>query len=54
MGITDELTPVLKKLRLSGVLQTLDVRTRQATEENLSHVEFLYRLCRDEADRRGA
>jgi len=54
MGITDELTPVLKKLWLSGVLQTLDVRTRQATEENLSHVEFLYRLCRDEADRREA
>lgn len=52
MAITDELTPILKKLRLSGVLQSLDLRTRQAVEDSLSHTEFLYRLCADEVERR--
>jgi len=52
MPITDELVPVLKKLRLSGVLQTLDLRTKQAVEDNLGHAEFLFRLCSDEVERR--
>jgi len=52
MTTTDELVPVLKKLRLSGVLQTLDLRTREAVDDNLSHEEFLYRLCSDEVQRR--
>ncbi len=52
MGTMDELIPVLKKLRMSGVLQTLDLRTRQAVEENLAQGEFLYRLLHDEAERR--
>lgn len=52
MGPTDELVPVLKKLRLSGVLQSLDVRVRQASEGDLSHTEFLLRLLGDEVDRR--
>jgi DNA replication protein DnaC len=52
MGPTDELVPVLKKLRLSGVLQSLDVRVRQASEGELSHTEFLLRLLMDEIDRR--
>jgi DNA replication protein DnaC len=43
---------VLKKLRLSGVLQSLDVRVRQATEGELSHTEFLLRVLTDEVDRR--
>ena len=38
MSPTDELVPVLKKLRLSGILQSLDVRLRQATDGDLSHV----------------
>ena len=54
MHPTDELTPILKKLRLSGVLQTLDMRTRQAVEDELSHSEFLYRLLNDEVERRDA
>lgn len=54
MNPTDELVPVLKKLRLSGVLQTLDIRLRQAVEGELSHVEFLYRLFTDEVERRDA
>ena len=52
MPITDELVPVLKKLRLSGVLNTLDLRTREAVDQDLSHGEFLFRLCTDEVGRR--
>lgn len=54
MGTTDELIPVLKKLRLSGVLGTLDLRKKQAVEDNLAHEEFLLRLFSDELDRREA
>ncbi|RMF53165.1 MAG: transposase, partial [Bacteroidetes bacterium] len=54
MNPTDELIPLLKKLRLSGVLQSLDLRTRQAADDNLSHGEFLYRLLSDEVERRDA
>ena len=52
MAVSDELVPILKKLRLSGVLQTLDLRTREAVESDLSHSEFLFRLCSDEVQRR--
>ena len=31
---TDDLIPILKKLRLSGMLHTLELRTRQAVEDN--------------------
>jgi len=54
MTATQELVPVLKKLRLSGVLTTLDLRTQEAVEDNLTHEEFLYRLCCDEVERREA
>jgi DNA replication protein DnaC len=52
MSTFDDLIGLLKKLRLSGVLQTLELRTRQASEDNLGHTEFLYRLLSDEAERR--
>ncbi|MBN2195159.1 MAG: IS21-like element helper ATPase IstB [Polyangiaceae bacterium] len=52
MGLLDDLLPLLKKLRLSGLLETLDLRQRQAVEDNMSHVEFLVRLLQDEVDRR--
>ncbi len=52
MAIPDELVPVLKKLRLSGVLATLDLRTKEAVEGDLGHSEFLFRLCHDEVARR--
>lgn len=52
MSPTDDLIPILKKLRLSGVLQSLDLRVRQAVEDNLGHPEFLYRLLLDEVERR--
>lgn len=47
------LTHLLKQLRLSGVLATLDVRTRQAIDEQWSYGEFLERLLQDEHERRG-
>lgn len=52
MGVADDLVPVLKKLRLSGVLQTLDLRNREATDDGLAHTEYLYRLLHDEVERR--
>jgi DNA replication protein DnaC len=48
-----QLIPQLKHLRLSGILETLDVRTRQAIEGQWSYVEFLSRLLEDEVERRG-
>jgi len=54
MNPLDELIPILKKLRLSGVLQSLDLRLRQATEDDVSPIEFLYRLLADEVERREA
>ncbi|MBA3736856.1 MAG: ATP-binding protein [Actinobacteria bacterium] len=52
MSTTDNLIPLLKKLRLSGVLQSLDLRTRQAVDDDLAHGEFLFRLLTDEVERR--
>jgi len=54
MTVTDDLVPVLKKLRLSGVLQTLDLRIKEAVDSDVSHTEFLFRLCADEVQRREA
>lgn len=54
MSSTDELIPLLKKLRLSGVLQSLELRTRQAVDDDVHHGEFLYRLLSDEVERRDA
>lgn len=52
MSTVDELVPHLKKLRLSGILETLELRSRQAVEDDLTHQEFLYRLLADEVERR--
>jgi DNA replication protein DnaC len=52
MSVSDDLVPILKKPRLSGILQTFDLRTEEAVDANLSHSEFLFRLCSDEAERR--
>jgi DNA replication protein DnaC len=54
MAIIDDLVPVLKKLRLSGVLHTLDLRIKEAVDSDLSHTDFLFRLCTDEVERREA
>ncbi|MCP4243682.1 MAG: ATP-binding protein [bacterium] len=50
----DELVPLLKKLRLSGVLDTLDLRVQEAVGDEVPHTEFLVRLLRDEVERRNA
>jgi hypothetical protein len=52
MAGNDELLAIRKKLRLSGVLQTLDLRVEEAVAHHLSHSEFLARILRDEVDRR--
>ena len=54
MHPTEDLIPILKKLRLSGVLQTLDMRLRQAVDDDVPHSEFLLRLLTDEVERRDA
>lgn len=46
------LTPYLKQLRLSGILETLEVRNRQAVDGKWTYVEFLTRLVEDEVERR--
>lgn len=52
MSPVDDLVPLLKKLRLSGILQTLELRTTQASEDSLAPSEFLLRLLTDEVERR--
>lgn len=52
MELKHQLTPHLKRLRLSGVLETLDARNRQAIDGQWSYLEFLARLLEDEVERR--
>ncbi len=54
MSVHDDLIPVLKKLRMSGVLQSLELRCREASDDTLAPAEFLYRLLSDEVGRRDA
>ena len=53
MELTHQLIPYLKQLRLSGILDTLDVRNRQAIDGQWSYIAFLARLLEDEVERRG-
>jgi DNA replication protein DnaC len=50
--IAHPLLPKLRQLKLSGMLQTLDVRAAQAVERQLSPVEVLALLLDDELERR--
>lgn len=52
MELRHQLTPHLTKLRLSGILQTLEARNRQAVDSQWSYIEFLARLLEDEVERR--
>lgn len=52
MELRHQLTPHLTKLRLSGILQTLEARNRQAIDGQWSYIEFLARLLEDEVERR--
>ena len=52
MDLVPQLTPHLRRLRLSGILETLEARHRQAVLEQLGHLEFLSMLVMDEVERR--
>lgn len=54
MSVIDDLVPLLKKLRLSGILHTFELRLREAADDELAYQEFLYRLFKDEVERRDA
>ena len=49
----DTLQKALKKLRLSGLAQTLDVRLQEAAGNGLNHAEFLELILQDERAVRG-
>ena len=44
----DSLDTTLKELRLSGLLQTLEVRLQEASANRLTHGEFLELILQDE------
>lgn len=52
MNPMPQLTPLLKQLRLSGILDSFELRNRQAIDEKLSYSEFLSLLIQDEVARR--
>ena len=52
MELKQHLIPQLKQLRLSGILDTLEARSRQAIDEHWTYAEFLERLLEDEVERR--
>ena len=52
MNPIPELAPQLKQLRLSGILDSLEARNRQAIESKLAYTEFLAMLIGDEIARR--
>jgi DNA replication protein DnaC len=47
-----EIAPQLKQLRLSGILDSLEARNRQAIDGKLAYTEFLAMLISDEIARR--
>ncbi len=49
-----QLAPVLRSLKLTGMLETLDARLAEARSGTLGHLEFLQVLCEDELARRDA
>jgi DNA replication protein DnaC len=52
MGQIPEIGMQLRRLRLGGVLETLEARNRQAVAEQLSYLDFLSMLVMDEVERR--
>jgi len=52
MELKHQLAGQLRQLRMSGVLETLENRNRQAIDGQWSHIEFLERLLEDEIERR--
>jgi DNA replication protein DnaC len=52
MNPMPQLAPLLKQLRLSGILDSLESRNRQAIDDKLAYTEFLAMLVQDEVARR--
>lgn len=53
MELKHQLGPYLRQLRLSGMVEILEARHRQAVAGQWSYLEFLERLLQDEVERRG-
>ena len=52
MNPMPQLIPMLKELRLSGVMDSLEIRNRQAIEEKMAYTNFLALVIQDEVARR--
>jgi len=52
MDLMHQMLPHLKRLRLSGILETIAARNQQAIDGRWTYVEFLSRLLEDEVERR--
>lgn len=54
MNLQHQLNNQLRTLKLGGFLESLEVRLKQARDEELSHLDFLQRMVQDEIERREA
>jgi len=52
MNPSPDLIPLLKLLRLSGILDSIEQRNRQALEGKFSYMDFLAMILQDEVARR--
>lgn len=52
MELKPQLSHQLRQLRMSGVMETLEARNRQAIDGQWTYMEFLSRLLEDETERR--
>jgi DNA replication protein DnaC len=52
MELKPQLSIQLRQLRMSGVMETLEARNRQAVDGQWTYMEFLSRLLEDETERR--
>ncbi|MCK5218049.1 IS21-like element helper ATPase IstB [bacterium] len=52
MELIHQIKPLLRSLRLSGVMDTLEIRNQQAISEKISYLDFLAMLVQDEVERR--
>ena len=52
MNPMPEIAPLLKQLRLSGILESLPTRNQEAIENKMAYAEFLALLVQDEVARR--
>jgi DNA replication protein DnaC len=50
--MTNQLIQQLKSLKLGGIIDTLEVRNREALERKISYMDFLSLLIEDEIERR--